>query len=193
MHTRTKKSPSPVRWRVAVVELHDDLPRRRPDLANLRVSLTVKDPSRIADHRDDLAPKRTFVDRRSASKARETIITRLKDRGYTVNGDLTVYRVYVIELDSAKAPNHRGYLYVGQTSLEREVRVEQHRVGHRDDEKSKHSRVAHRLFVRRRPEMEPKRVYFSREEALRAESRLRRRLEARGYRVEGGTERLDMI
>jgi hypothetical protein len=41
--------------------------------------------------------------------------------------------------------------------------------------------------------MEPKRVYFSREEALRAESRLRRRLEARGYRVEGGTERLDMI
>jgi predicted GIY-YIG superfamily endonuclease len=99
----------------------------------------------------------------------------------------------VIELDSTKAPNHRGYLYVGQTSLEREVRVEQHRVGHRDDGKSKHSRVAHRLFVRRRPEMEPKRVYFSREEALRAESRLRRRLEARGYRVEGGTERLDMI
>lgn len=193
MHTRTKKSSPAVRWRVAVVELHDDLPRRCPDLTNLRVFLTVKDSARIAGHRDDLAPKRTFVDRPSASKARATIITRLKERGYTVNGDLTVYSVYVIELDSGKAPSHRGYLYVGQTSLEREVRVEQHRTGHRDDEKSKHSRVAHRLFVRRRPEMEPKRVYFSREQALRAESRLRRRLEARGYRVEGGTERLDMV
>jgi predicted GIY-YIG superfamily endonuclease len=192
MNARTKKSP-PRRWRVSVVELHDELPRRCPELANLRVSLTVKDPRRIANHRDDLAPKRTFVDRESAEKARTSLMTRLKDRGFTVNGDLTVYFVYVIELDSAKAPNHRGYLYVGQTSLDREVRVEQHRAGHRDDAKSTHSRVAHRLFVRRRPEMEPRRVYFSREEAMRAESRLRRRLEARGYRVEGGTERLDVV
>ncbi|MEY3565993.1 MAG: hypothetical protein RLZ19_7, partial [Actinomycetota bacterium] len=115
MHTRTKKSPPPVRWRVAVVELHGDLPRRHPDLANVKVSLTVKDPARIADHRDDLAPKRAFVDRKKAAKLRDALIVRLRDRGYTVNGNLEVYSLYVIELDSTVAPDHRGYLYVGQT------------------------------------------------------------------------------
>jgi len=190
MRTRTRKPVPPIRWRVAVVELHGDLPRRHPDLANLRVSVTVKEPTRIADHRDDLAPKRAFVDRKDAVKAREATITRLRDRGYTVNGNLEVYSVYVIELDASAAPDHRGYLYVGQTVHDPAVRVEQHRVGHWHNGVAKHSRVVRRLFVRRRPDLEPKRVYFSREDGLRAESRTRLRLEKRGYRVEGGTERL---
>ena len=193
MHTRTKKSAPPVRWRVAVVELHGDLPRRHPDLANVKVSLTVKDPARIVDHRDDLAPKRVFVDRKDAAKVRDALIRRLRDRGYTVNGNLEVYSLYVIELESSAAPDHRGYLYVGQTAIDPALRVEQHRTGHWLRGKPAHSRTAHRLFVRRRPDMEPTRVYFSREEGMRAESRLRRRLEARGYRVEGGTERLNEI
>lgn len=193
MPTRTKKTPPPVRWRVAVVELHGDLPRRHPELANVKVSLTVKDPARIADHRDDLAPKRAFVDRKNAAKVRDALIVRLRDRGYTVNGNLEVYSLYVIELDSSATPEHRGFLYVGQTAIDPALRVEQHRTGHWLRGKPAHSRTAHRLFVRRRPDMEPARVYFSREEAMRAESRLRRRLEARGFRVEGGTERLNEI
>lgn len=193
MPTRTKKTVPPIRWRVAVVEVHGNLPRRHPDLANVKVSVTLKDPAHIADHRDDLAPKRTFVDRKKAAKLRNALIKRLRGRGYTVNGDLEVFRLYVIELDHSLANGRRGYLYVGQTTHDPAVRVEQHRTGHWRNAKAGHSRVAHRHFVRRRPDMEPARVFFSREHALLAESRLRRRLESRGYRVAGGTERLDAI
>jgi hypothetical protein len=190
MPTRTKKHRPPVRWRVAVVELPDDLPRRHPDRERLKVSITVKSPEQFENLRTDLGPKRVFTQREDAKMALEATIARLRRRGYTVNGNLEVYTLYVIELDSAKAPNHRGYLYVGSTGIERTERVKQHRDGHWRNGKPVHGRSAHRHFVRHRPDLEPDRVYFSREDALVAESRLRRRWEARGYRVEGGTERL---
>jgi hypothetical protein len=36
-------------------------------------------------------------------------------------------------------------------------------------------------------------LYFSQEQALRAESKKRLQLEARGYKVDGGTERLEVM
>jgi hypothetical protein len=36
-------------------------------------------------------------------------------------------------------------------------------------------------------------LYFSKDQALRAESKIRLQLEARGHTVDGGTERLEMM
>jgi predicted GIY-YIG superfamily endonuclease len=101
-----------------------------------------------------------------------------------------VWSVYVIELDPHEAPSFRGYLYVGMTSKAPEIRVEEHRMGQRTGPRRTHSLKAHRHFVRRRTDLEPKRKYFSLESALRAESATRIALEAKGFTVIGGTERL---
>ena len=189
MRTHTKKSPP--RYRVRVVESDVQSPRRHPDRPRLTVDLTI---TVVAPHeRRDLAPRRTFPDRASAKKEMVRVNNRLKARGFTVNGDLEIFRVYVIELDPAKAPRHRGYLYVGQTNLEPSQRVEQHRSGYRNDGRARYSRPAHNHFVRRRPDLEPRTIYFEREAAMLAESRTRRRFEAKGWKVIGGTERLDQV
>jgi hypothetical protein len=44
-----------------------------------------------------------------------------------------------------------------------------------------------------RPDLSPKQLYSSQEQALRAESKKRLQLEARGYKVDGGTERLEAM
>ena len=117
-----------------------------------------------------------------------------------MNGDLTVYSLYVIELDSSHIPEHRrpagfrGYVYVGYTSKDPVERVEQHRTGTRSTGNNRgYSAEAHRLFVRHRPGLAPRQKYFDVEQALLAESRLRVRLEGRGYTVTGGQERLDAV
>jgi hypothetical protein len=53
-----------------------------------------------------------------------------------------------------------------------------------------HSLKAHRHFIRRRIDLEPRRKFFSSESALKAESATRIVLEAKGFKVIGGTERL---
>ena len=57
----------------------------------------------------------------------------------------------------------------------------------------KFGRSAHKYFSRYRPDLSPKQLYFSEEQALRAESKKRLQLEARGYKVDGGTERLEVM
>lgn len=203
--TRTTKPPSRRYW-IEVIELVDTaLPRRHPDKENLRVSITQvkpgpdldsrwnnkrrREPGVFGEIRDDLMPKRSVATPEQARCRRRETIDRLQARGYTVNGNLMVWSVYVIELDSSHLPGCPGYFYVGQTSKTPEERIEEHRLGKRKASGDRlFGREAHRYFKCRREDLEPKRKWFSSPAALKAESHLRRKLEARGYTVAGGTE-----
>lgn len=128
-------------------------------------------------------------------KAAEKILRqRLRCDGYTVNGDLTVWHLYVIELEPPeRTAAVAGYLYVGQTSQPLEDRIRQHREGHHTPKGVRlHSHTAHRRFLRPRPDLLPEdfcQTFFCQDDALTAEADLRLALEAVGFRVEGASER----
>jgi hypothetical protein len=130
--------------------------------------------------------------------AAKALRERLRCDGYTVNGDMTVWHLYVIELDSPSqrtCPGPRGHLYVGQTSLAVEDRIRQHREGHTNLRGHQlHSRLCHKYFKCPRPDLLPEefqQTLYCKEDALIAESDLRIYFESQGYRVAGGTERLE--
>lgn len=136
-------------------------------------------------------------EKRAATKATKALRDRLSGLGYTVNGDSTVWRLYVIELVQERVPtsqSSRGYVYVGQTSLPVAERAKQHRLGPAyADRYTKFSRVCHRYFKQLRLDLLPRwacKTFFSRCAALQAEGRLRLHFERAGYKVEGGTELL---
>ena len=128
--------------------------------------------------------------------AEKMLRQRLRCDGYTVNGDLTVWHLYVIELEPAAHDEAAaGYLYVGQTSQPVDDRIRQHREGHHTPKGQRlHSQIAHRRFLRPRLDLLPAdfcQTFFCQDDALTAEADLRLALEAEGYRVEGGTESYD--
>lgn len=211
-HTRHEPTDSPVRHWIVVVELHDDPPtgrirRRHRSLPNLHVGVTVVEPGAALDRhwernrqknpgvygpiRYDLMDRRTLRSKEAADRRRTKVVRSLMNRGFTVNGDLTVWNTYVIELDHSHIPDCPGWFYVGMTSKRPSERVWEHMTGARNKRGPLFSRVAHQYFVRWRPDIGRPHNHFSREAALQAESRLRIVLEDRGYRVSGGTERYD--
>jgi hypothetical protein len=220
----TDKTSKPRAIWLSVVELDDSIgPRRSPSLPNVIVRKTVIKPGPDLDNwvanqaratnalkvRYDLMPKdhqcggllkpfRHPRDKERANKATLALRERLNCEGYTVNGDRTLWALYVIELKdhhlANKEKGFRGYLYVGQTSIPVEERGRQHELGRQYPWKGrpKHSPTCHKYFKTLQLDLVPKkfrRPYFCTESALRAESAMRLHLEARGYRVEGGTER----
>jgi hypothetical protein len=123
---------------------------------------------------------------------------KLSAEGYTVNGDMTTWHVYVIELHPTKKadPKHppKGHLYVGQTSIAIEERARQHALGphYPWKGKPKHSKPCHRRFKTLRRDMLPAAFsgpFYSKELALCGESCLRLYFEALNYVVIGGQER----
>lgn len=133
----------------------------------------------------------------AANEAVKALRDRLSGLGYTVNGDTTVWHVYVIELNHPPGPRSeclQGYVYVGQTSIGVENRARQHRLGPAYRPKYRaYSRICHKYFKQLRLDLLPdwaRTTFFSRCDALRAEGRLRLHFEEKGFRVEGGTELL---
>ena len=123
---------------------------------------------------------------------------KLSAEGYTVNGDMTTWHVYVIELAPTKKADPKyppkGHLYVGQTSITAEERARQHELGpaYPWKGKPKHSKPCHRRFKALRLDMLPAAFsgpFYSKELALCAESGLRLYFEALNYVVIGGQER----
>jgi hypothetical protein len=125
---------------------------------------------------------------------------KLSAEGYTVNGDMTVWHVYVIELHPPKktkktaSPAPTGYLYVGQTSIGVLERARQHATGpaYPWKGKPKYSRPCHKRFKALRLDMLPPGfnvTIYSEEEALHAESGLRVCFERQGFEVIGGQEK----
>jgi hypothetical protein len=206
MHTRThekKSAATPSKFWIVVVERADDVARRDPDLAHVYVSITIAEPGPRLDSvwerrrtkspgvwgpiRYDLMDRRSFDDRAAADDQRLLTIDRLTRLGHAVNGRSRVYRTYVLELDGSQRPDHRGWLYVGQTSKTFEARLAEHL----DATNRLGSAKVRKNFVRARLDLADAQVTFDHEEALMTESRLRVRLEKLGYSVEGGQERYD--
>jgi predicted GIY-YIG superfamily endonuclease len=215
MRTRTheksqqKAKQQPKRWWIEVVEILDpDLPRRLADKPNVKVSIRVSQPTteNVQSHhkdqpvlfRADLSPTKSYSDYELAKNRKTEVRERLMAQGYTVGNDLKVWSVYVIELDTshftpAQRKKHSAFFYVGMTSKKVDARLAEHKEGARTDKGPKFGRSAHKYFSRYRPDLSPKQLYFSQEQALRAESKKRLQLEARGYKVDGGTERLEAM
>jgi predicted GIY-YIG superfamily endonuclease len=215
MRTRTheksqqKAKQQPKRWWIEVVEILDpDLPRRLADKPNVKVSIRVSQPTteNVQSHhkdqpvlfRADLSPTKSYSDYELAKNRKTEVRERLMAQGYTVGNDLKVWSVYVIELDTshftpAQRKKHSAFFYVGMTSKKVDARLAEHKEGARTDKGPKFGRSAHKYFSHYRPDLSPKQLYFSQEQALRAESKKRLQLEARGYKVDGGTERLEAM
>ena len=212
MRTRThekKKKVITKRWWIEVVEILDpDLPRRLADQPNVKVSIRVSQPTtdNVQTHfekekvlfRADLSPTKSYSDHELAKKRQAEVRERLMAQGYTVNKKLSTWSVYVIELDTshftpAQRKKHSAFFYVGMTSKKVDARLAEHKEGARNEKGPKFGRSAHKYFSRYRPDLSPKQLYFSEEQALRAESKKRLQLEARGYKVDGGTERLEVM
>lgn len=199
--THENRTPSPSHLRIVVVEYCDDRPRRDPTLPHLHVGITTlepgprldatwekrraKDPGVWGPIRHDLMDGESFDDRSAAKEHRRVVIDRLARQGHAVNGKAEIYRTYVIELDASQRPDHRGWLYVGQTVKPVADRIEEHRTGRR----FRHSSRVAKNFRAPRLDLADQREYYLRPDALLAESRLRGRLESLGYAVDGGQER----
>jgi len=217
MRTRTHEKPQQKskvkakqkRWWIEVVEILDpDLPRRLADKANVKVSVRISQPNTesVQTHHKDqsvlfranLSPTKSYTDYESAKKRQAEVRERLLAQGYTVNGDLSLWSVYVIELDTAhftpaQRKKHSTFFYVGMTSKKVDARLAEHKEGARSEKGPRFGRSAHKYFAKYRPDLSPKQYFASEEQALRAESKKRLQLEARGYKVDGGTERLEAM
>ena len=207
-HEKKKKAIAK-RWWIEVVEILDpNLPRRLADKPNVKISVRVSQPTadNVQTHhkdqsvvfRADLSPTKSYSDYELAKTREREVRDRLKSKGYTVNNDLSVWSVYVIELDTAHfTPSQRkkysAFFYVGMTSKKVDARLAEHKEGARTERGPRFGRSAHKYFAKYRPDLSPSRYYASQEQALRAESKKRLQLENRGYKVDGGTERLELL
>lgn len=197
---------------ILVVELSDDFgPRRRPDRPNLHVEVVQGDPHRRFDEmrkskrrharvrefgvcvRDDLIPNLasyTTSSKERIEEAKKRLVRKLKHKAYTVNGDLTVWHLYVIELkDTVGEWTNPKYpwVYVGETSIAIDDRYRQHVEGARNKRGRLYSPVVRNYHLRLRPDLykhEP--PYFTASDAKKAEAELAERLRAQGYSVKGG-------
>ena len=65
-----------------------------------------------------------------ARRQKRKLINKLGNQGYTVNGDIRVWRLYVIELDDGVGPRadeRFSWIYVGETTRDPQDRFEQHK------------------------------------------------------------------
>jgi hypothetical protein len=130
-------------------------------------------------------PKSAFPDRVSAMAALKLLRDQLNEDGYTVDRNTRVWQVYVLELDSSGiAKPGEGYVYVGETSLTPEIRMQQHR-GELLSKKGK-SLAAGSIkvpIIGLWPELAPQEFYFSKAQATYAEARVAEDLRNKGYLV----------
>lgn len=190
---------------VIVVELDDVVPRRDPNLPNLYVAKTAspieqrfeylkrgRAPEWVQDHivrlRRDLSVATRPIESTAARTLCSDTVKDLKRRGFTVNCDELIWRVYVIELESKAVKNPgRGVLYVGETSRTPEERFRQH-MSKAKTSKSKrlYSSVVARYGTKLRMDLAPRKPLFDKESAKQAEAEWAEHLRSLGYVVKGG-------
>jgi len=145
----------------------------------------------------DLVPKYEPTSKLKVAKERlERLKIDLARKGFAINRDVSTWRVYVLDIDPDVAPaiGNRGKLgkviYVGQTSATVEKRLAQHQ----GQILSKSGKFIGSTKVRNRnpllnTRLSPKKVLFTKADALAFETKVHERLEALGYRVRGDTEK----
>lgn len=196
-------------WQVFVVELDDEAgPRRRADRPNVFIGITSIDPVErleqilrsgkrhpiVRDHAVRLRPDlyRTFPagSQNDARRQKRKLTERLMRRGFTVGGDVRVWRVYVIELDDAIGPRTNPklpWVYVGETSIDVEERFKQHMSGARNRKGKLYSNLVKQHGLRLRPDLyESLPVLYCPSDSKQAERRLFDALLEQGYSVRGG-------
>ena len=123
---------------------------------------------------------------------------RLRCRRYAVNGCQNKWRLYVIGLDAAKVPGikpeHKGAVYVGQTSMTREERAQIHREGKAKSRTGKPlwSKPCHKYYKDPRNDLIPAsfaKEYFCESAAKNNETKLMLHLKSLGYKTFGGRDR----
>ena len=200
----------PVRHRVLVVELSDAVgPRRRPDRPNVWVGTTTVEPKErleqirrstrqrsalVRDHgvrlRPDLYRSYPPTDANDVRRQKRRLMEKLTRKGFAVNGDATVWRLYVIRLDDAvgeRTDPSKPWVYVGQTSKAPEERLREHLSGARNAKGPLFSRVVHRHGIELVPELyEHLEPLYTKADAERAEAALAESLADEGYSVRGG-------
>ena len=97
----------------------------------------------------------------------------------------TTWRVYVLELKPTP-PGKKGWLYVGETSVDVDTRIQQHVSRARNKRGRLYSEKVAAHFKRRRKDLETGRVLMTRESSLAAERELADRLRKRGWQVDSG-------
>jgi hypothetical protein len=196
-------SPPGARY-VVVVELDDIVPRRDPARPNLLVATTGQPPAsgwaeagrrrryrRYGGHlrrwRDDLTPPDAWASPADARVGARALAAALSAQGYTVNGRTRVWRLYVVDLDPAGVVDPgRGYVYVGQTTHQPDVRVRQHLERAHNGRGPLYARVVARHGLGLNRELTPTTVLFDLDSALAGERALAESLRAAGYTVAGG-------
>ena len=193
------------RYNVVVLELEDVVPRRDPKRPNLLVASTLKTAEDLAaDLRNSGSKRHKWAHGRvirirsdlslqepllqvDAKKQQAAISAELKRKGYTVNQDIKVWRTYVINLNDPKqTETGAGHIYVGETSLRVEERLQQHLGGARNNKGPLFSRAVHNHGTTLNRQLMTGKAYMTQKQAKKAERRLAARLERAGYLVEGG-------
>jgi hypothetical protein len=147
--------------------------------------------------RHDLLPNYGVTNKRDVAEKRlERLKTDLSRQGYGVNGDSTVWVVYVLDIDPDIEPRilNRGskqkVIYVGQTSTTRELRTEQH-AGRLLSKSGKH--IGSPKTKGRNPtlnlKLTPTKEMYTKEDAVAFETLTHKRLEDKGYRVLGDVQK----
>lgn len=146
--------------------------------------------------RSDLVPNYpdTF-EKEEAERRLENLKVDLSRKGFGVNGDSTVWVVYVLDIDPNVEPKildlgtNGKVIYVGQTSTTRERRTEQH-AGKLLSKSGKY--IGSRKTKGRNPvlnlELSPSKEIYTKEDALAFETETHKKLERLGYKVLGDVQ-----
>ena len=198
------------KWRIVAVELDAALPRRRMELSHLYVGLTkVTAEQRMQDLLDGAGPKDLtgsfrrlrqdllnevddFESPRTAKASLRREKNRLARLGHAINGNVTVWHTYVVDLDPTGMTDvGKGYVYVGQTSHTPEERYAIHK-GDRPEPPAHdlRSKVVNRrgvgLNYELMSQLTPSSPVYTQTDALRLEKAWAKKLHKMGYRVEAG-------
>jgi hypothetical protein len=192
-------------YNVVVLELEDVVPRRDPKRPNLLVARTLKSAEdfatdlrnsrskrhkwahgRVLRIRHDLSSQEPLL-QDDAETQQTAISAELKRKGYTVNRDGRVWRTYVVNLNDPKQTEiGAGHVYVGETSLPVEERLQQHLTGARNNKGPLFSRVVRNHGTTLNRQLMAGKAYMTQKQAKKAERRLAERLRNAGFLVEGG-------
>jgi len=210
-HQTTQAKPAKHNLVVVEVAGQKRRVREKPHLYVFRTQRSVKDsfawlnngggPNWVSGSelklRLDLVPKYKQTSKLEVAKERlERLKIDLARKGFAINRDIRTWRVYVLDINPEIAPaksNHgklEKEIYVGQTSATVERRLAQHQ-GRVLSKSGKF--IGSRKVRNRNPllntRLSPKKVLFTKADALAFETSVHQRLEALGYQVLGDTEK----
>ena len=210
---KTKRKTPKKAHNLVVIELAGEK-RRPPGKPHLYVLRTQRSPDSVFQDmvqgkgpkwiagtakalRRDLVPNYKPTLKREVAEVRlQKLKLELARRGFAINGDISTWRVYVLDVDADAYPplKNRGKLgkvvYVGQTSATLNRRVAQHQ----GSASGKSGRfIGAPSVAGRNPTLNqrltPRKILYTEVDAKLFETRIHQNLEKRGFRVLGDVKK----